>query len=138
VQAANAVGGEYAKRYGTLEGFKKAVATDPVSVMGDMSILLTGGGSVAAKVPGIAKVGQTTAQIGRTIDPLNIATKAVTKPFQLAEALVTPSLGLSTGAGAEAIREAAKAGMAGGTKAARHETLLQNCIKIVLTHTPLA
>jgi len=117
VQAANAVGGEYAKRYGTLEGFKKAVATDPVSVMGDMSILLTGGGSVAAKVPGIAKVGQTTAQIGRTIDPLNIATKAVTKPFQLAEALVTPSLGLSTGAGAEAIREAAKAGMAGGTKA---------------------
>lgn len=117
VQAANAVGGEYAKRYGTLEGFKQAVATDPVSVMGDMSILLTGGGSIAAKVPGIAKLGQTTAQIGRTIDPLNLATKAVTKPFQLAEALATPSLGLSTGAGAEAIREAAKAGMAGGTKA---------------------
>ena len=117
VQAANAVGGEYAKKYGTLEGFKQAVATDPVSVMGDISILLTGGGSLAAKVPGIAKVGQTTAQIGRTIDPLNIATKAVTKPLQLAEALVTPALGASTGAGAEAIREAAKAGMAGGTKA---------------------
>ena len=117
VQAANAVGGEYAKRYGTLEGFKQAVATDPVSVMGDMSILLTGGGSIAAKVPGIAKLGQTTAQIGRTIDPLNLAAKAVTKPLQLAEALATPSLGLSTGAGAEAIREAAKAGMAGGTKA---------------------
>jgi len=117
VQAANAVGGEYAKRYGTLEGFKQAVATDPVSVMGDMSILLTGGGSIAAKVPGIAKAGQMAVQVGRTIDPLNIAAKAVTKPFQLAEALVTPSLGLSTGAGAEAIREAAKAGMAGGTKA---------------------
>ena len=117
VQAANAVGGEYAKKYGTLEGFKQAVATDPVSVMGDISILLTGGGSLAAKVPGIAKVGQTTAQVGRTIDPLNIATKAVTKPLQLAEALVTPALGASTGAGAEAIREAAKAGMAGGTKA---------------------
>ena len=117
VQTANAVGGEYAKRYGTLEGFKQAVATDPVSVMGDMSILLTGGGSVAAKVPGIAKAGQMAVQVGRTIDPLNIAAKAVTKPFQLAEALVTPSLGLSTGAGAEAIREAAKAGMAGGTKA---------------------
>lgn len=117
VQMANAVGGEYAQKYGSVEGFKKALATDPVSVIGDMSILLTGGGSVAAKVPGIAKAGQTAAQLGRTIDPLNLATKAITKPLQLAEALTTPALGSATGAGAESIREAAKAGAAGGTKA---------------------
>jgi muramidase (phage lysozyme) len=117
VQMANAVGGEYAKKYGSVDGFKQALASDPVSVMGDMSILLTGGGSVAAKVPGIARAGEIAATAGRAIDPLNLAAKAVTKPLQLAEALATPSLGLSTGAGAEAIREAAKAGMAGGTKA---------------------
>jgi muramidase (phage lysozyme) len=117
VQAANAVGGEYAKRYGSLEGFKQAVATDPVSVMGDMSILLTGGGSAVAKVPGLTQGGQIIAQAGRTIDPFNIATKAVTKPLQLAEALATPALGTATGAGAESIREAAKAGLAGGSKA---------------------
>jgi muramidase (phage lysozyme) len=117
VQMAQAVGGEYAKKYGTMEGFKKALATDPVSVIGDVSILLTGGGAAIAKAPGLGKAGQVTGQIGRTIDPFNLATKAVTKPFQLAEALATPSLGLSTGAGAEAIREAAKAGMAGGSKA---------------------
>jgi len=118
VQMANAVGGEYAKKYGSVEGFKQALASDPVSVIGDMSILLTGGGSVAAKVPGIARAGEIAATAGRAIDPLNLAAKAVTKPLQLAEALaITPALGASTGAGAEAIREAAKAGAAGGTKA---------------------
>lgn len=117
VQMANAVGGEYAKKYGSVEGFKQALASDPVSVIGDMSILLTGGGSVAAKVPGIARAGEIAATAGRAIDPLNITTKAITKPLQLAEMLATPALGSSTGAGAESIREAAKAGAAGGTKA---------------------
>jgi muramidase (phage lysozyme) len=117
VQMANAVGGEYAQKYGSVDGFKKALAADPVSVIGDMSILLTGGGSVAAKVPGISGVGEIARTAGRAIDPLNIAAKAVTKPLQLAEALATPALGSATGAGAESIREAAKAGMAGGTKA---------------------
>jgi muramidase (phage lysozyme) len=117
VAMANAVGGEYAKRYGTVEGFKQALSSDPVSVIGDISILLTGGGSAAAQVPGLARTGQIVSQAGRTIDPFNIATKAVTKPLQLAEALATPALGTATGAGAESIREAAKAGFAGGNKA---------------------
>jgi muramidase (phage lysozyme) len=118
VAMANAVGGEYAKKYGSIEGFKQALATDPVSVMGDVSILLTGGGAAASKVPGLARTGQLVSQAGRTIDPFNIATKAVTKPLQLAEALaISPVLGTATGAGAESIREAAKAGLAGGSKA---------------------
>jgi muramidase (phage lysozyme) len=117
VAMANAVGGEYAQKYGSVEGFKQALATDPVSVMGDVSILLTGGGAAASKVPGLAKTGQVVAQAGRTIDPFNIAVKSVTKPLQLAEALATPALGTATGAGAESIREAAKAGFAGGSKA---------------------
>ena len=117
VAMANAVGGEYAKRYGTVEGFKQALSSDPVSVIGDISILLTGGGTAAAQVPGLAKTGQIVSQAGRTIDPFNLAVKSVTKPLQLAEALATPALGTATGAGAESIREAAKAGLAGGSKA---------------------
>lgn len=117
VQMAQAVGGEYAKKYGTMEGFKQALSTDPVSVIGDLSLLLTGGGAAASKVPGLAKAGQIASQTGRTIDPFNLATKAVTKPLQLAEALATPALGSATGAGAEAIREAAGAGLSGGNKA---------------------
>lgn len=118
VQAANAVGGEYAKNYGTIEGFKRHLAADPVAVMGDVSALLTGGGSVATKVPGIiGRAGETVANFGRAIEPLNLATTTVSNTAKLAEMLGSPTLGLTTGAGAEAIREAAKAGAAGGSKA---------------------
>ena len=118
VQAANAVGGEYAKNYGTIEGFKRHLAADPVAVMGDVSALFTGGGSVATKVPGmIGRAGETVANVGRAIEPLNLATTTVSNTAKLAEMLGSPTLGLTTGAGAEAIREAAKAGAAGGSKA---------------------
>jgi hypothetical protein len=114
---ANAVGGEYAKRYGTLEGFKQAVASDPVSVLGDLSLMMTGGGSVAAKVPGLAQAGKLTAQAGRTIDPFNVVTSAVTKPLKLAGLLASEGAGFTTGAGGGAIREAAQSGFVGGEKA---------------------
>jgi hypothetical protein len=118
VQAANAVGGEYAKNYGTIEGFKQHLAADPVAVMSDVSALFTGGGSVATKVPGmIGRAGETVANVGRAIDPLNLAIKPITTTAKLAEALATPSFGLATSAGAESIREGAKSGIAGGTKA---------------------
>lgn len=118
VEMANAVGGEFSKKYGTVEGFKNAIATDPVGTAADLSILFTGGGSLAAKVPGIVgRAGETVANVGRAIDPLNIAAQAVTKPLKLAEMLGTPAVGLASGAGAESIREAAKAGAAGGAKA---------------------
>lgn len=42
IAMARAVGGEYAKRYGTEEGFKEALATDPVGVASDFSTLLSG------------------------------------------------------------------------------------------------
>jgi muramidase (phage lysozyme) len=117
VQMANAVGGEYAKRYGTLEGFKQAVATDPVSVIGDLSLMMTGGGSVVSKVPGLAQAGKLTAQAGRTIDPFNVVTSAVTKPAKLAGLLASEGAGFTTGAGGAAVREAAASGFTGGEKA---------------------
>jgi len=117
VQMANAVGGEYAKRYGTLEGFKQAVATDPVSVIGDLSLMMTGGGSVVSKVPGLAQAGKLTAQAGRTIDPFNVVISAVTKPAKLAGLLASEGAGFTTGAGGAAVREAAASGFTGGEKA---------------------
>ena len=122
VEMANAAGGELSRKYGSMEGFKTAIATDPVGTAADISMLFTGGGSLAAKLPGmVGRAGETVASVGRAIDPLNLATKAVTKavtkPLQLAEMLGTPAVGLATGAGAESIREAARAGAAGGTKA---------------------
>ena len=118
VEMANAVGGSLADDYGSLEKFKNALIKDPVKVAMDMSVVLTGGGSVAAKLPGMAgRAGETVANVGRAIDPLNAITKPITGAAKLAEMLATPAVGLATGAGAESIREAARAGAAGGTKA---------------------
>ena len=49
VETANAVGKFYKERYGSGEGFKKALAQDPVGVASDLSALLTGGASIASK-----------------------------------------------------------------------------------------
>lgn len=71
VATANAVGGEYAKRYGTMDGFKEALATDPVSVISDFSALASGGASAVGRVaPTTAKVLATTAKYTNPAAPL--------------------------------------------------------------------
>lgn len=47
---ANAVGGQLAQDYGSFEGIKRKVATDPVAFVADMSTLLTGGALATARV----------------------------------------------------------------------------------------
>lgn len=54
VKVANAVGGQYAKDYGTVEGLKEKLYTDPVGVMGDLSAVLTGGGGLLTKAGKVA------------------------------------------------------------------------------------
>lgn len=61
VATANAVGGEYAKRYGSVEGFKEALATDPVGVASDFSTLLTGGAAATSRVAPAVSRGLSTA-----------------------------------------------------------------------------
>jgi len=71
VETANAFGGEYAKRYGTMDGFKEALATDPVSVISDFSVLASGGAGAAGKIaPKTAKVLTTTAKYTNPAAPL--------------------------------------------------------------------
>lgn len=71
VQTANAVGGEYAKRYGSVEGFKDALATDPVGVVSDFSALISGGAGAVSKVaPTVSKALATTAKYTNPAAPL--------------------------------------------------------------------
>jgi hypothetical protein len=44
----------YAGRYGSVEGFKKALATDPAAILADIAGLATGGATVVAKTAGVA------------------------------------------------------------------------------------
>jgi hypothetical protein len=74
---ADAVGQFFADRYGGEEELKRTLATDPVGFLADVSTVLTGGGALAAKLPGMAgKVGQIAGTAGRAIDPLTQAIKA--------------------------------------------------------------
>jgi hypothetical protein len=108
---ASQVGEFYKQRYGSQEGVKKAIATDPVGVMADLSTILTGGAAVAPKVA--APSLRTAASM---VDPISIASRAVGKTVGVAGSAIPPALGMSTGVGAEPIRQAFQAGVEGGER----------------------
>ncbi len=69
---ADAVGEFMMKRYGSVDNIKRTLATDPIGVAADLSALFTGGGSLAAKLPGIAgRIGAGVSAAGSAVDPLN-------------------------------------------------------------------
>lgn len=91
---ADAVGQYFAGRYGSMDGFKNALAHDPVGVLSDLSTAFTGGAGAlkgGAKVAQVAGKAGAAANIGRAgdlamtaahaLDPLTMTAKAVTAPF---------------------------------------------------------
>lgn len=115
---AKAVGEFVAHRYGTEDGFKEALATDPVGVMADFATVLTGGGAAAARVPGVAgQAARIAGRVGAAIDPVTQAGNIVKLGAKGVEAATSYGLGFTTGAGAESVRAAGRAGMEGGEAA---------------------
>ena len=109
-KTATAAGQFFADRYGGSEAIKKTLATDPVGAAADLATVLTGGGAVAARAPGMAaNIGRAAQTAGGYIDPLNIAGRAVARTG----GAVADGLGVSTGAGARPFREAFRAGETG-------------------------
>lgn len=106
-EVANQVGQMYVERYGGVENAKRTIANDPAGFMADVSTLLAGAGTV---VPAAGK-------IASAVDPLSLAVKAVSKPTSLVGSLAKQGLGVTTGAGSDAISEAYKAGRVGGQSA---------------------
>lgn len=68
IQKANAFGGAYKDRYGSVEALKNTIATDPVGFLADVSTLTGTGGMVA---PG--RAGQVATTVSRYTDPLRIS-----------------------------------------------------------------
>jgi hypothetical protein len=102
VKVANAVGGQYAKDYGTVEGLKEKLYTDPVGVMGDLSAVLSGGGSLltkTGKVAGKADAavlagllqgeGSTAARVAEAVAPAAGKVARAAQPLQDAGAALT-------------------------------------------------
>ena len=110
-----ALGEHYAKQYGTEQGFLEAMAERPAEILMDASTVV-GGLGAAGKV---AKA----AELSKLLDPVRLATRVAKMPFQAGNLAAKATgevganiLGVTTGAGAEAIKEAARAGKAGGAK----------------------
>lgn len=129
-QAADAFNNYIGGRYGSLEGFKNAVATDPVGVATDISAAFTGGETIGAKLPGIiGKTAELSGDVGRAINPLTVPSRIVSKVAPMIPGsgnaasflksipgnVATKVIGdVTTGAGSKSIQNAYQAGVAGG------------------------
>jgi hypothetical protein len=113
----NALGQHLVERYGGVENVMNTFEKDPAGLLLDASMLLTGGGTAVAKIPGtIGKIGEIAATTGRVIDPLRPvgeAAKFVGK--NVVEPAISQTIGFTTGQGAEPVRIAAKSGLEGET-----------------------
>ena len=112
---ADAVGRYHANRYGNMEGFKQALATDPIGVLSDLSMVFTGGAGLAAKMPTINKALTTAANV---TNPINIVGKAASKVVPvIGNTAATLSGTLGTHTGALPLQQATKSGYEGAQSA---------------------
>ena len=117
VPAADAVGDALINRYGSWDAIKKTVHEDPVGFMMDLSAGI-GGAGLVGKAAGAGEAANVVSKFGQAIDPLSIAARATAPIVKgVANNVIAPALGVTTGAGSEAIRVAAKAGAEGGDAA---------------------
>lgn len=110
-----ALGDHYAKQYGTEQGFLEALAERPAEILMDAS-------TVAGGLGAAGKVAKAT-ELSNLLDPVRLATRVAKMPFQAGNLAAKATgevganiLGVTTAAGAEAVKEAARAGKAGGAK----------------------
>jgi enamine deaminase RidA (YjgF/YER057c/UK114 family) len=107
---AGAFGQDYATTYGTGEGFKKTMQEDPFRVLGDVSLLATGGASAATKAPAVANALSRAAAI---TNPMNALTKSASLAGRYTPEVAANVLGLATGVGPETVKTAFQSGLRG-------------------------
>lgn len=109
---AAAVGKFFSDRYGGIENIKNTIKKDPVGALADVSVILSGGGTLAARAPGaIGKLGKVASKAGASLDPLTMAMRGGKASAKLATHAIG---GLGTHTGGASLMEAFKAGSKGG------------------------
>jgi hypothetical protein len=121
IETAKTVGDLYKNRYGSVEGFKEAVATDPVGVASDLATILSGGAGLANKTGVVSKATELAGKVGASPEALATAGKVaenlnpVTATGNLAAGIGKPFLGGVTGTSPETIARSALSGFEGDT-----------------------
>lgn len=106
----------FKQRYGSEEGFKQAIAKDPVGILADFSSLLTGGGTALSKVGSLAnvsklsKAGEVASAVGKATEPLSVAGKVLSPVVKTAGEVGSGTLGFTTGSGKASIQKAFEGG----------------------------
>jgi len=113
-KTAKAVGEYLANRYGGMENIRETFAEDPAGILADAAMLLRGGGALVTKIPGLQKTGQVISEVGKKVDPVEYLYKGGKLATQKTGQVAGDVLGLTTGTGGEAYRQAVKAGQTGG------------------------
>ena len=107
---ASAVGREFKQTYTTPEGFKQTMQQDPFRVLGDVSMLASGGATATARLPQISR---TLARVSDVTNPVTTAIQATAAIPKVIGATTSNVLGLTTGVGPEAVRTAYQSGLEG-------------------------
>lgn len=110
-QLADATNKFYKDRYGSYDGFKRALAEDPAGVLADASIVF-GGVGAAAKALGLEKAGAALNVASKYTNPLLPVQKGVELAGTGLGKLTTNTLGVTTGTG-QAPKIAYESGKAG-------------------------
>lgn len=117
----NALMQHYVNRYGSKEGFMRAFSEDPIGVAADFSTAFTGGGTLAAKMPGVlGKVGEAALVAGRATDPINVAMQVPKLTAATVSKPINFGLWMQSGASYNSLDNATKAGLMGNPTFARH------------------
>lgn len=117
----DAVGRFVADRYGSSDALKKTLATDPLGAAADLAAVLTGGGALAARAPGVAgQAARVASRVGNAIDPVAGAVRVAGGAAKGVGNAASATLGLTTGAGKLPIDVAFEAGKKGNTAFTDH------------------
>jgi hypothetical protein len=104
--------GEYLKgRYGSKEAVMRTMKEDPVAFFADLSLPLTGGGSLAARAPGvIGTAGKAVTAVGKAIDPISLATQVPKIAAEATGKVLSLPATMTSGASFKSLKEAREAG----------------------------
>jgi len=103
----SAMGEFFKERYGGWENVKRTMAEDPVGFLSDASTLISGGAGLLAKTPVIGKTMATVSKVADVVNPANVVTRAPLYAASKAGGLLADVSGTLTGAGGQALRDAA-------------------------------
>lgn len=110
---------DYASKYSSPEEFRRAFAKDPAPILSDLSLLITGGTSAAARAAGLAgkttgmagaaaKALEKTGQAAQFIDPLYSSVRVAALPVAGAAKMLPYAESFLSGASAESLKDAGK------------------------------